>query len=120
MRVKVGLDTSSGAAAPSPLAMPLASVVLPAPRLPISNTTPLRGSSRASFSPSAMVSSSDAVRNVGTFLHSSGQVTQQICCDQTFFAQCGSADFPGKAMHIDSGGDGLFGIAWELRQKSGN
>ena len=38
------------------------SVVLPAPRLPISNTIARAGKSRARFSPSAMVSSSEPVR----------------------------------------------------------
>ena len=60
--MKVGLETSSGGAAPRPFTMPLASVVFPAPRLPISSTTPRGGSSRASRSPSAMVSASEAVR----------------------------------------------------------
>src|SRR5271154_2358072 len=118
MRVKVGLETSSGSAAPSPLTIPLASVVLPAPRLPMSNTAARPGSSRASFSPSAMVSSSDAVRNVGTLLHGRGQVSQQVGCDQTFFTKLRRADLARKSMQIDRRGDGLFRIARELRYKS--
>ena len=45
----------------SPFTMPLARVVFPAPRLPISSTNAWAGNSAASASPNAMVSSSDCV-----------------------------------------------------------
>ncbi len=61
IKVKVGLETSSGWAAPTPFTMPLARVVLPAPKLPTSNTTARCGSAAAMRSPSATVSSSEWV-----------------------------------------------------------
>src|ERR1035441_7290905 len=78
IKVNVGLDTSSCSATPRPRTIPLASVVLPAPRLPINSTTPRRGISPASRSPSAIVSSSDAVRYLGTLLHRVRKILQQI------------------------------------------
>src|SRR5579863_6263500 len=107
MSVKVGLETSSGSAAPSPFTIPLASVVLPAPRFPMRKTAALRGSSRASLSPSAMVSSSDAVLNVSTLLHGRGQEAQQIRRDKAFLSHFPRPNLAGKPVEIDCGGDGL-------------
>src|ERR1035438_4591397 len=95
--------------------MPLASVVLPAPRLPISSTTPPAGSSRANRWPSAMVSASERVRYVATGLHGSGyggrqahrvgQILEQIRRDESFLAQRAGAHFTGEALQVDSGGE---------------
>src|ERR1039458_5167529 len=97
--------------------MPLASVVLPAPRLPISSTTPPAGSSPASRWPSAMVSASERVRYVATRLHGSGyggrqadrvgQILQQIRRDERLLAQRAGAHFTRQAMQVDGGGHGF-------------
>src|SRR4051794_7491558 len=116
MSVKVGLETSSGSAAPRPRTIPLARVVLPAPRLPIRRTTPRRGSSRASRSPRAMVSSSEAVRYVGTGLHGLGKVLQQAGGEQAFVAGVLRGQFGGEAMQVDGGVHGLLRTAGELRE----
>src|SRR6516164_7443885 len=99
--------------------MPLASVVLPAPRLPISNTAARGGSSRASISPSAMVSSSDDVRNFGTLLHGRGQVAQQVGGDQALFAQFCCPYLAGKPVQIHGRGNRLLGVMRELGEKPG-
>src|ERR1700761_8483306 len=79
MRVKVGLDTSSAAAAPRPSAMPFVKVVFPAPSSPIRSTTPAMGSSEASKRPTARVSSSEWVSNCRTkLIHCLGQKIQEI------------------------------------------
>src|SRR6185369_11493785 len=98
--------------------MPLAIVVLPAPRLPIKRTTPRRGNSPASRSPSAMVSSSDAVRYVGTLLHGGGQETQNVGRDQALFAELARADLSGEAVQIDRGRNRLVGLFRKLRQQA--
>src|ERR1017187_2379654 len=108
--------------------MPLARVVLPAPRLPISSTTPRMGSSRASRWPRAMVSASERVRYVATRLHRSGyggrqadrvgQVLQQIRGDERLLAQRAGAHFTREPMQVDSGGHGLSGAIRELRQEA--
>src|SRR5947207_16005633 len=95
IKVKVGLDTWSGSAAPKPLAMPLASVVLPAPRSPIRSTTPRAGSSRASFSPHEMVSSSDRARKVRAGMDGGGKVIEQIGGDEGLLAAGGGAELSG-------------------------
>src|SRR5260370_36305522 len=76
IRVNVGLATSSGSATPSPAMIPLASVVLPAPRLPINNTTARLGRVAAMRRPSSTVSSSECVSNALT--HRSREITQQV------------------------------------------
>src|ERR1035438_3759084 len=101
IRVNVGLDTSSYSAAPRPRTIPLASVVLPAPRLPINSTTPRRGSSPASRSPSAIVSSSDAVRYLGTLLHRVGKVLQQIGGQQALLPKRLGAEFSGASVQVN-------------------
>src|SRR5262245_61223487 len=98
MRVKVGLETSSGGAAPRPFTMPLAIVVLPAPRLPISRTAARAGSSPAMRSPRAMVSSSDAVRYSATLLHRVGQVLENVARDQALLAQRARAGLAGESV----------------------
>src|SRR5579872_1737197 len=101
MSVKVGLETSSGWAAPKPFTIPLASVVLPAPRLPMSKTAARRGISRATFSPSAIVSSSEVVRYVGTLLHGLGEISQQVSGNEAFLSQGRRANLAGKAVQIN-------------------
>src|SRR5579863_3593433 len=59
--VKVGLVTSSSAAASKAAAIPLTSVVLPAPRSPRSSTSLGGASKSASVRPKAIVSSADLV-----------------------------------------------------------
>src|SRR3984957_16191411 len=104
MSVKVGLDTSSGLAAPSPFTRPFASVVFPAPRLPVNRTVARRGSSRARRSPSAIVSSSEAVRKTGTLLHRRGQIAEQIGGHQALLGQSRRAQLAGPAVKVDRRG----------------
>lgn len=107
MIVKVGLDTSSGSAAPSPFAIPLAIVVLPAPRFPMSSTAHLRGSVRASASPAAIVSSAEDVRkcsdkrcvhSIGGFPHRLRQKLENIGGDKTLLADHRLAELPAAAV----------------------
>src|ERR1035437_8132018 len=114
MRVKVGLETSSAAAAPSPLPIPFASMVLPAPRLPVSNTTPCGGSARASRSPRAMVSSSDAVRYVGTLLHGVRKISQNIGRDEALLPQRARADCARAPVQVNGDGHRLARLAGKL------
>src|SRR5689334_8405294 len=87
MRVNVGLDTSSAEAAPRPSAIPLVSVVFPAPRSPDKSTTPLWGSMSASFRPSARVSSSECVSNRRTeLIHGLEQKLQHVGREHGFLA----------------------------------
>src|ERR1700728_60030 len=60
-RVKVGLVTSSSAAAAKAAAIPLTSVVFPAPRSPRSSTSLGGASNSASVRPKAIVSSAEWV-----------------------------------------------------------
>src|ERR1017187_9408935 len=106
MSVNVGLETSSAGGAPNPWTIPLASVVLPAPRLPISSTVAPRGSVRARRSPRAIVSSSEAVRMTGTLLQSRRKIAEQIGGRQAFFSECRGAQFAGQSVQVDGGGDG--------------
>src|ERR1035438_5205507 len=112
--VNVGLETSSRSAAPRPRTIPLASVVLPAPRLPISSTTPERGNSPASRSPSAMVSSSDAVWYLGTFLHGVRKILQKVGGDEAFIAQRQGAELARQTMQVNRRGHSLIGTLGEL------
>src|SRR5579863_2752100 len=120
MRVKVGLDTSSGLATPDPFTKPFASVVLPAPRLPVNRTTALRGNSRARRSPKAMVSSSEAVRKTGTLLHRRGQISQQIGCYQALLGERVRAQLACEAMQIHCRGDGGVRLFRKLTQEAGD
>src|ERR1035437_2323845 len=101
IKVNVGLDTSSCSATPRPRTIPLASVVLPAPRLPINSTPPRRGSSPASRSPSAIVSSSDAVRYLGTLLHRVRKILQQIGGQQALVPECLGAKLPRQSVQVN-------------------
>src|SRR4051794_35265071 len=98
MSVNVGLETSSAAAAPSPSTIPRASVVFPAPRLPIRSTSALLGMRRASERPSATVSSSLDVRK---FTHRLGKKSQEVRGDQRLFADLACADFPSAPVKPD-------------------
>src|SRR5271156_6783123 len=118
--VNVGLETSSGCAAPIPFTMPLASVVLPAPRLPINRTVAPRGRVCARRSPRAMVSSSEAVRKTGTLLQGRGKIAEQIGGHQALFSKGGGAQFAGQAVQVDGGSDGQIGRARKLAQKAGD
>src|ERR1019366_2223012 len=118
MSVKVGLETSSAVAAPRPSTMPLASVVLPAPRLPISSTAP--ESSGASSRPRAMVSSSVRVRQVRDFMLCNivdrlAEVTEQVGSQHGCLAQFRACNFAREAMQIDGGGNGKVGLFLMLR-----
>src|SRR5207302_1762547 len=106
-------------AAPRPRTMPFASVVFPAPRLPISNTTPRRGNSPASRSPNAMVSSSEVVRKIGTLLHGVGKELENVGGDETLFAERVRADLACQSVQVDGGGDGFVELARELREEAG-
>src|SRR5580704_14015695 len=103
MSVNVGLETSSASAACIPLTMPLASVVLPAPRLPVSSTVAPCGRDCARRSPSAMVSSSEAVRKTGTGLQGRGKEAKQIGGYQALLCLFGGAQFAGQAVQINGG-----------------
>src|SRR4051812_42328254 len=116
IKVNVGLETSSGVAAPRPCAIPFASVVLPAPRLPISRTTPRLGSSPARRSPSAIVSSSELVRYVGTFLHRFRKVLQNVGRHQTLLPVRLRAEFARSPVQVNGGGDRLIRTLRELRE----
>src|SRR5271157_1665371 len=120
IRLKVGLETSSAAAAPSPLTIPFASVVLPAPRLPVSSTTPCAGSARASRSPRAMVSSSDAVRYVGTLLHGVRKISQNVGGDEAFLPHRPRADLAREPVQVNRGGHRLVRLTGKLRQEAGD
>src|ERR1017187_1656097 len=100
--------------------MPLASVVLPAPRLPISSTVAPRGSVRDRRSPRAMVSSSEAVRKTGTLLQGRRKIAEQIGGRQAFFGERGDAQFAGQSVQVDGGGDGLVGVFRKLAQEAGD
>src|SRR5438128_6947516 len=115
IRVKVGLETWSGSAAPRPLAIPLASVVLPAPRLPIRSTTPRAGSSRANFSPYAMVSSSDRVSMDG-----GGQVIEQLGSDEGLLGFGGGPKLSGESVEVDGRDDGSLRLLGELGEEAGD
>src|ERR1035437_457737 len=95
IKVNVGLDTSSCSATPRPRTIPLASVVLPAPRLPINSTTPRRGSSPASRSPSAIVSSSGGGWFVAPPPHRGGNIVERVG-GQRAFAPAGGAPTPPR------------------------
>src|SRR6185312_17217894 len=112
INVKVGLDTSSAAAAPRASTIPLARVVFPAPRLPINNTTPFN--SGASFRPSAIVSSSDRVRNVRDCTNPFWQIAQQIGGDHILLGQMPRSDFTGEPMQVHCGGHRSLRILREL------
>src|SRR5579871_1544393 len=120
MRVNVGLETSSVPAAPSPSAMPLARVVFPAPRLPISKTAARRGNWAARTRPRAMVSSSDAVRYTGTQLHGFGKIKQQIGGNQALLPQFSGTELAAESVQIDSRGNGLLGIIGKLGEEPGD
>src|ERR1035437_8138848 len=94
IKVNVGLDTSSCSATPRPRTIPLASVVLPAPRLPINSTTPRRGSSAASLSPGPLVSSWDGVRYWAPPLPGVGKILEQIGGQRPFVAECLGPNLP--------------------------
>src|SRR5674476_280719 len=116
--VNVGLETSSRSAAPRPRTIPLASVVLPAPRLPISSTTPERGSSPASRSPSAIVSSSDAVRYVGTLLHRVRQISQKVGRHQALVPEYPRAELSRQSVQVNRRRHRLFRALRELRHQA--
>src|ERR1022692_690776 len=118
MSVKVGLETSSGCAAPSPFTMPFAKVVLPAPRLPINNTATLAGNSAARLSPSAIVSSSDCVRMVRDFTHGLRQVLKQIRSNQRFFTKLRRAQFAASPMQINRREKRGINLIGKLRHQS--
>src|ERR1035437_553496 len=118
IKVNVGLETSSYSAAPRPRTIPLASVVFPAPRLPISSTTPRRGNSPASRSPSAMVSSSDAVWYVGTLLHRVRKILQKIGGQQALFSECLRAELSREAVQVNRRRHRLAGALRELRHQT--
>src|SRR5450759_2366848 len=118
IKVNVGLETSWCSAAPRPRTMPLASVVLPAPRLPISSTTPERGNSLASRSPSAIVSSSDAVWYVGTFLHRVRKILQNVGGDEALLAECLRAELPRETVQVNRRRHRLVRALRELRHQA--
>src|ERR1035437_8079150 len=101
IKVNVGLDTSSCSATPRPRTIPLASVVLPAPRLPINSTTPRRGNSPASRSPSAIVSSSDAVRYLGTLLRRVRKILQKVGSHQALLPECLRAELSRQSVQVN-------------------
>src|SRR5450759_1721046 len=101
IKVNVGLETSSCSAAPRPRTIPLASVVLPAPRLPISSTTPERGNSPARRSPSAIVSSSDAVRYLGTLLHRVRKILQKVGSQEALLAERLGAELSRETVQVN-------------------
>src|ERR1039458_10822066 len=117
IKVNVGLDSSSCSATPRPRTIPLASVVLPAPRLPINSTTPRRGSSPASRSPSAIVSSSDAVRYLGTLLHRVGKILQQIGGQQALVPECLGTKLPRQSVQVNRRRHRLVRAFRELRHQ---
>src|ERR1039457_6345175 len=118
IKVNVGLDTSSCSATPRPRTIPLASVVLPAPRLPINSTTPRRGNSPASRSPSAKVSSSDALRCLGTLLHRVRKILQQIRGQQALVPERLRAAFPRQSVQVNRRRHRLVGALLELRHQA--
>src|ERR1035441_2021296 len=129
IKVNVGLDTSSCPATPRPRTIPLASVVLPAPRLTFSTTPPPRrlpinspapggGSSPASRSPSAIVSSSDAVRYLGTLLHRVRKILQQIGGQQALVAECLGAKLPRQSVQVNRRRHRLVRAFRELRHQA--
>src|SRR5689334_12198591 len=120
MRVKVGLATSSGSAAPRPCTMPFARVVFPAPRLPINNTTARAGSWPASRSPSAMVSASDPVRYRGTRLQGPRQVPQNVRRDEALLADLARADFGREPSEVHRRRNRLVGPVGELGEQPGD
>src|SRR5579885_2611081 len=120
MSVKVGLATSSGAAAPRPCTMPLASVVLPPPTLPISSTTDLRGNSRAMHRPSAMVSSSECVWKMrGALTHGLRQIAQQVGGDKGLLAQFRGSKLTAAAVQPHRREHRRFEIIRRLRDQPG-
>src|ERR1019366_9101594 len=116
--VNVGLETSSRSAAPWPRTIPLASVVLPAPRLPISSTTPERGNSPASRSPSAMVSSSDAVWYLGTLLHRVRKILQKVGGQQALLAERPGAELSRETVQVNRRRHRLVRALGELRHQT--
>src|ERR1035437_3754931 len=116
--VNGGLETSLRSAGPRPRTIPLPSVVFAAPRLPISSTTPERGNSPASRSPSAMVSSSDAVWYLGTLLHRVREILQKIGGHQALLAECLGAELSGETVQVNRRRHRLAGALRELRHQS--
>src|SRR5580700_9579472 len=119
MSVNVGLETSSAGAAPNPRTMPLASVVLPAPRLPISSTVAPGGSVRASRSPSAIVSSSEPVRKTGTLLQGRREIAKQIRGHQALFGELSRAQFTSQPVQVDGSGNSQVAVFRKLGQQPG-
>src|SRR5580692_6171789 len=99
IKVNVGLDTASAVATPRPSTIPFVSVVLPAPRLPISSTAPCN--SCDSVRPNSTVSSAELVRNVRDGTNPLGQVAQQVRCDDGLFAEMLRGEFSCESMKID-------------------
>src|SRR5579884_2905625 len=116
MSVKVGLETSSGSAAFRPLAIPLAKVVLPAPRFPIRSTTAWEGNSCAICSPTAMVSCSEAVSKRLT--NRLREEAKDIGCDERMFAEPCRAQLAGPTVNPDGGADRGLSVVRELSHHS--
>src|ERR1035437_943432 len=118
IKVNVGLETSSRCATPRPRTIPLASVVLPTPRLPMSSTTPERGKSPARRSPRAIVSSSDAVRYLGTLLHGVRKIDQKIGREHALLAECLGAELSGETVQVNGRRHRLVRVLRELRDQA--
>src|SRR5579875_158066 len=124
--VKVGLETSSALAAPRPSAMPCVSVVFPAPRSPISSTTPRSGSCFAKSLPNARVSSPECVSKRRTnFIHRLRKRVQQVESEHRLFAPPLAGQFSAAAVQPnrrDYRFLPIIGILFGriLRQQSGN
>src|SRR5580692_8972433 len=97
--------------------MPFARVVLPAPRLPINNTTPC-ASSVPSCRPSAMVSSSERVWNIRDSTNSLGEILQKVGCDHRLFRLMARGNLPRERVKVDGGRNRAIGIVWELTHQT--
>src|SRR6185437_13905207 len=100
--------------------MPLASVVFPAPRLPISSTTARLGKLAAIRSPTAIVSSSERVSNTRAFTHGLRQEAEQVRRNQRFFSELLCAQFTRAPVEPNRRAHSGLRLLRKLRQESGH
>src|ERR1700686_4826823 len=96
--------------------IPFASVVFPAPRLPISSTTARFGRSSAIRRPSSMVSSSECVSN--TLMDGPRQIVQQIGRDEALLGQLLCSEFTATSMQPHGRSNGCLDVARKLRDQA--
>src|SRR5579863_4089586 len=107
--------------------MPLARVVLPAPRLPIKRTTAGGENSRAREAPRETVSSADFVSKTrvslrlnGTLPHRAGQEAEEVAGDDAFLAESAGGELARAAVQPHGGEEDGGDVLGELREESGD